>query len=108
MLGAAVLLGVAIVIEVVATAFLPRAEGFTNLGWSLVVFGGYAASIWLLAMVVRHVPISIAYAVWSGVGTALVAVMAYFFLGESLGVAKTFFLGMIVAGVIGLNLSGAH
>ena len=108
MLWAAVLLGVAIVIEVVATAFLPRAEGFTNLRWSLAVFGGYAASIWLLAMVVRHVPISIAYAVWSGAGTALVAVVAYFFLGESLGPAKTFFLSLIVAGVIGLNLSGAH
>jgi small multidrug resistance pump len=108
MLWAGVLLVVAIFIEVAATALLPKAEGFTNLGWSVAVFGGYAASIWLLALVVRHVPISIAYAVWSGVGTALVAIVAYFFLGESLGGAKAFFLGLIVAGVVGLNLSGAH
>lgn len=108
MLWAAVLLGVAIVIEVAATAFLPRAQGFTNWGWSLAVLGGYATSIWLLALVVRHVPISVAYAVWSGAGTALVAVIAYFFLGESLGGLKAFFLAMIVAGVVGLNLVGTH
>ncbi len=108
MFWAVVLLGVAIVVEVVATAFLPRAEGFTNLWWSIGVFGGYALSIWLLALVVRHMPVSIAYAVWSGIGTAMVAVVAYFFLGESLGAAKAFFLGLIVAGVIGLNLVGAH
>lgn len=108
MFWAVVLLGVAIVIEVVATAFLPRAEGFTNLYWSLAVFSGYAASIWLLALVVRHLPVSITYAMWSGIGTALVAVVAYLFLGESMGVAKAFFLTLIVAGVIGLNFSGAH
>lgn len=108
MLWPAVLLGVAIIIEVVATALLPRAEGFSNLGWSVAVLGGYAASIWLLALVVKHVPISIAYAVWSGAGTALVAVIAYFFLGESLGGVKAFFLALIVVGVVGLNLSGAH
>ncbi len=108
MLWAAVLLGVAIVIEVGATAVLPRAEGFTNLGWSAAVLGGYASSIWLLALVVKHVPISIAYAVWSGAGTALVAVIAFLFLGESLGGVKAFFLALIVTGVIGLNLSGAH
>lgn len=72
------------------------------------MFSGYAASIWLLALVVRHLPVSITYAMWSGIGTALVAVVAYLFLGESMGVAKAFFLALIVAGVIGLNFSGAH
>jgi small multidrug resistance pump len=108
MFWAVVLLGVAIVIEVGATALLPRTEGFTNPAWSLAVVGGYALSIWLLALVVRYVPISTAYAVWSGAGTALVAVVAYLFLGESLGFAKTFFLGLIITGVVGLNLVGTH
>ncbi|MGL5826359.1 MAG: DMT family transporter [Nocardioides sp.] len=108
MLWAGVLLVVAILIEVAATTFLPKTEGFTNLTWSMLVIGGYGTSIWLLAVVVRQMPISIAYAVWSGAGTALVALIAYFFLGESLGVAKAFFLGLIVVGVVGLNLSGAH
>jgi small multidrug resistance pump len=103
-LGAAVLLGVAIAIEVVATAMLPRAQGFTHPGWSAVVLGGYAVSIWLLAMVVRTMPVSVAYAVWSGVGTAVVAVIGYWFLGESMGWVKSLSLALIVAGVVGVNL----
>ena len=108
MLWAAVLLGAAIVVEVAATASLPRAEGFTVPGWSAVVIAGYAASIWLLALVVRTLPVSVTYAVWSGVGTALVAVVAFVFLGEPMGWVKAVSLGLIVAGVIGLNLAGAH
>jgi small multidrug resistance pump len=107
--GAVVLLAVAIGIEVVATALLPRAEGFTHPGWSAVVLGGYAVSIWLLALIVRTLPVSITYAVWSGVGTAVVAVIGYWFLGESMGWLKAVSLSLIVAGVIGLNLvGGAH
>ena len=108
MYGAALLLVVAILIEVVATALLPRAEGFTNPGWTVAVVGGYAASIWLLAVVVRTLPVSIAYAVWSGLGTAVVAMIAYFFLGESMTVLKAASLTMIVVGVVGLNFAGAH
>ncbi len=104
MFGAAVLLAVAIAIEVGATAVLPRAEGFTHPGWSAVVVGGYAVSIWLLTLIVRTLPVSVTYAIWSGVGTAFVAVVGYFFLGESMGWVKAFSLGLIVAGVIGLNL----
>lgn len=109
MWGAAVLLALAIAVEVGATALLPRAEGFTDLGWSAVVIGGYGLSIWLLALVVRQMDVSIAYAVWSGAGTALVAVLATLFLGEQMNLAKAFCLGLIVVGVVGLNLTGgAH
>ena len=108
MYGAAILLLIAIVIEVVATALLPRAQGFTDLVWSAVVLGGYGVSIWLLAIVVRTLPVSVAYAVWSGLGTAIVAVIAYFFLGESMTPLKAASLAMIVVGVVGLNLAGTH
>ena len=107
MYGAVVLLVAAIGIEVASTALLPRAAGFTNPAWSAVVVGGYAISIWMLAVVVRTMPVSIAYAVWSGIGTALVAVVGYAFLGESLGWFKALSLAMIVVGVIGLNLAHA-
>jgi small multidrug resistance pump len=100
------LLLAAIGIEVVATALLPRAEGFTNPGWSAFVLGGYAVSIWLLAVVVRAIPVSVAYAVWSGVGTAVVAAVGYFFLGEPMGWVKAVSLALIVLGVVGLNLAG--
>lgn len=105
---AALLLIAAIGIEVVSTALLPRAQGFSHLGWSAVVLSGYTFSVYLLALVVRTMPISIAYAVWSGVGTAIVAVVGFAFLGESMSWLKAMSLGLIVSGVIGLNLAGAH
>lgn len=108
MLVAVLLLLAAIAVEVVSTALLPRAEGFTDPLWTAVVLGGYAISIWLLAVVVRTLPVSVAYAVWSGLGTALVAVIGYLFLGEQVGWVKALSLGLIVAGVVGLNLAGTH
>jgi len=105
---AGVLLIVAIAIEVVCTALLPKADGFSNPLWSAVVLLGYGVSIWLLTVIVRTMPVSVAYAIWSGLGTALVAVVGYAFLGEQLGWVKVVSLSMIVAGVVGLNLVGAH
>jgi small multidrug resistance pump len=105
---AAVLLAVAIGVEVGATALLPKAAGFTQPFWSLVVVLGYGLSIWLLALVVRSMPVSVAYAVWAGVGTAVVAVIGVAFLGESMNWVKAASLGMIIAGVVGLNLVAAH
>lgn len=104
----AMLLLVAIGTEVGATALLPKAAGFTQPGWSAVVVAGYAVSIWLLALVVRTIPVSVAYAVWAGVGTAAVAVIGFLFLGESMGWLKATSLGLIVLGVVGLNLVGSH
>ncbi|CAI9409615.1 DMT family transporter [Nocardioides sp. T2.26MG-1] len=108
MFAAMVLLMTAIGIEVVSTALLPKADGFTDPLWSAVVLVGYGVSIWLLTIVVRDMPVSVAYAIWSGVGTALVAVAGYAFLGESLGWLKVLSLAMIVVGVLGLNLAGSH
>jgi small multidrug resistance pump len=106
--GAVVLLLVAIGVEVGATALLPKAAGFTQPMWTTVVVAGYALSIWLLAVVVRAIPVSVAYAVWAGLGTAAVAVIGFLFLGESMGWLKAASLGLIVLGVVGLNLVGSH
>ena len=108
MAGAVVLLLLAIVVEVVATALLPRTAGFSDPVWSALVVAGYAVSIWLLALVVRTLSVSTTYAVWAGLGTALVAVAGYVFLGEQMGWLKGLSLGLIVLGVVGLNLAGAH
>lgn len=102
------LLLMAIATEVAATTALPRTAGFRDPFWSGAVIGGYAVSIWLLALVVQRLPVSTAYAVWSGVGTAVVAVIGAVWLGESWDPIKVAALGMIVAGVIVLNLQGAH
>ena len=104
---AAALLGLAIVIEVVSTVLLPRTDGFSRPGWTTVVVLGYAVSIGLLAVVVRSLPVSVTYAVWSGVGTALVAVIGLLFLGESLTRVQAASLALIVIGVVGVNVGAA-
>ena len=105
---AAMLLVLAIGVEVAATALLPKADGFREPMWSLGVIAGYALSIWLLALVVRSMPVSVAYAVWAGLGTAAVAVIGFLFLGEPMGWLKATSLGLIVLGVVGLNLVTSH
>ena len=98
----------AIAAEVAASAALPRTQGFRDPAWTAFVIGGYAVSIWLLAIVVRTMPVSTAYAIWAGLGTAAVAVIGALWLGESLDALKIAALSMIVIGVVVLNLQGAH
>jgi small multidrug resistance pump len=102
------LLLVAITLEVAATSALGRTDGFRHPGWTPFVLAGYAISIGLLALVVRQIPVSVAYAVWSGVGTAAIAIIGATFLGESMSLVKGAAIAMIAAGVVLLNLSGAH
>jgi small multidrug resistance pump len=99
------LLFVAILTEVAATSALPRAHGFRDPLWTTLVLGGYAISIWLLAVVVRSLPVSTTYAVWSGVGTAAVAAVGALWLGEKLDWISVTALVMIVVGVVVLNLN---
>ena len=108
MVGAMLLLLVAIAIEVVATSLLPRTDGFRDPGWTVAVMSGYTLSIWMLTIVVRTLPVSVSYAIWSGLGTAAVAVVGYLWLGESMGALKAVSLALIVIGVVGLNIGGAH
>jgi small multidrug resistance pump len=103
-----VVLLAAIGIEVGATAALPRTRGFSDLPWSLLVMGGYAVSIWLLAVVTRQMSVSVAYAVWSGLGTAAIAAVGAVALGERLDLVKVSALALIILGVIVLNLHTAH
>lgn len=98
----------AIGIEVGSTASLPRTDGFRSPGWTAAVLAGYAVSIWMLTWVVREIPVSVAYAIWSGLGTAGIAAVGFLLLGESMGIVKIGAIGLIVAGVLLLNLAGAH
>ncbi|WP_225869114.1 MULTISPECIES: DMT family transporter [unclassified Nocardioides] len=108
MILSAGLLAIAITVEVAATSALGRTDGFRHLGWTALVLTGYVASIGLLAIVVREIPVSVAYAVWAGVGTAAVAVIGATVLGEPMSLTKAAAIAMIVLGVVVLNLSGAH
>ncbi len=102
------LLAVAIAIEVASTAALPRTEGFRDPLWAAIVVAGYATAIWLLALVVQRLPVSVTYAVWSGLGTAAIAVVGVLFLGESWNPVKVTAIALIVVGVVVLNLQAVH
>jgi small multidrug resistance pump len=101
------LLTLAILVEVGASALLPKAEGFTNPGWTAVVVAGYVFAIWLLTIVVKKMDVSIAYAIWSGAGTAMIAIVGYLWLGESMSPVKVAGIALIVLGVVALNLNTA-
>jgi small multidrug resistance pump len=104
----AVLLTLAIVTEVVGTVALRYSDGFTRLAPSAIVVVGYGASFWLLALVLKELSIGTTYAVWSAVGTALIAAFGIFALGEPATALKLASLGLIIIGVVGLNLAGSH
>ena len=100
-------LSVAIASEVVGTVFLRLTDGFTKPVPSILVIATFAASLWLTALALRQLEISLAYAVWAGVGTAAVAVIGMAALGESVNALKLASIALVISGVIGLNLSGA-
>lgn len=94
----------AIGLDIAATAALPRTQGLRDPGWTAVVAGGYVLSVWLLTLAVRDIPMSVAYAVLSGIGTAGVAVIGSTYLGEAMNPAKALALALIIGGVVLLNL----
>ena len=104
----ALLLSLAIVTEVAATIALRFTDGFTRVVPSTVVVLGYGISFWLLALVLRELSIGTTYAVWSAAGTALIAAIGVFAFGEPATALKVASLGLIILGVVGLNMAGSH
>lgn len=97
-------LAVAIVAEVAATSFLKSSEGFTRLGPSFAVLVGYGVAFYLLSLTLRTIPVGVAYAIWSGVGVVLVTLVAWLLFGQRLDIPAILGIGLIVSGVIVLNL----
>lgn len=96
-------LAIAIVAEVTGTSALKAAEGFTRLVPSLVVVAGYLIAFYFLSLSLRTIPIGIAYAVWSGIGIALLALIGWMIYGQSLDTPAIVGLALIVSGVVVLN-----
>jgi len=95
---------IAIVSEVAATSALKAADGFTRWAPSLVVVVGYASAFYFLSLTLRTIPLGIIYAIWSGVGVALVSFVGWAIYHQSLDAAAFIGIGLIVAGVVVLNL----
>ena len=97
-------LAIAIIGEVVATSALKSSEGFTRLGPSVVVVVGYGIAFYLLSLVIKSIPVGIAYAVWSGLGIVLVAAIAWVVHDQKLDLWAFVGIGLIVLGGAVLNL----
>jgi small multidrug resistance pump len=99
-----IFLSLAILSEVIATSSLKAAEGFTRFWPSLVVVIGYLLAFYFLSLTLKTIPVGIAYAIWSGVGTVLIAVIGWLFLEQSLDMPAIIGLLLIVAGVLIINV----
>ena len=104
----AIFLAIAIVAEVGGTVALKYTDGFTRLLPSAAVVAAYGLSFWMLALVLRDLPIGLTYAVWAAAGTALIAAIGIVAFGEPVTTLKLLSLALILAGVVGLNLAGSH
>ena len=98
-------LSLAILFEVGGTVALKMSNGFSVLGPSVVVVVSYGISILFLALVLKTMDVGTAYAVWAGLGTALVVIVGIFYFDEPATILRLVFLGMIIAGVVGLHLA---
>jgi small multidrug resistance pump len=98
-------LSVAILFEVAGTTCMRLSEGFTRFTPSVLIFVFYAISFALNTMIIRTLGLSVVYAVWSGVGTALTAAIGIWYFKEPATAMKFVFTGLIVVGVLGLHAS---
>jgi small multidrug resistance pump len=98
------LLSLAIVLEVAGTTNMKLSQGFTERLPSVLVFVFYGLSIGALTLSLKRIDVSVAYAVWSGLGTAIIAIVGVGLFGEALTGVKVVALVLIVVGVVMLNL----
>ena len=94
----------AIVAEVIATSALKASDGFSKLLPSVITVAGYAVAFYCLSLTLRHIPVGVAYAVWSGLGVVLITAVAWLVFGQKLDLPALFGIGLIVAGVVVMNV----
>lgn len=97
-------LGIAIVAEVFASSMLKVSEGFSRLYPSIGVVIGYVLSFYLLGLALKGIPLSAAYAIWSGIGIVLTAIISVFFFNQKVDVGGVIGISLIMIGVIVLTL----
>jgi small multidrug resistance pump len=102
-----VYLGLAILLEVGGTTLMKLSDGFTKMIYAVPMLILYILSLIMLSLALNKIEVGVAYAVWSGIGIALIATIGIVFFKESLAINKIVFLSLIIIGAIGLNFSGA-
>ncbi|MGG1481211.1 multidrug efflux SMR transporter [Bacillus smithii] len=104
-----ILLLLGILSEVIGTTSMKMSAGFTKLIPSVLMFVFYGASLTLVTLALKKIDVSIAYSIWSGLGTAIIAIVGILYFKEHFSFLKMVAILMIIAGVIILNVSGeAH
>lgn len=102
-------LGAAIALEIAGTISMKFSQGFTRLTPSILMVVFYLLAFTALNFSLKQIDVSVAYAIWSGLGTAVIAVIGYLYFNESMSLLKAGSIALIILGVIGLNLGGgAH
>ena len=99
-----ILLGFAIVIEVIGSNCIKASEGFTKPLPTIVAIGAFVIALYLLSIITKTLPLGIVYAVWSGVGIVLTALVAFFAFGQKPDLAGVIGMAMIIGGVLVINL----
>jgi small multidrug resistance pump len=99
-----VYLAVAIIAEVIATSALKSSQGFTKPLASIIVVLGYGIAFYCLSIVLKTIPIGIAYAIWAGLGIVLISIVGYFFYQQKLDLAAGIGMSLIVLGVVVINI----
>lgn len=94
----------AILSEVVATTFLTASDGFTRRGPAVAAILGYVVSFYLLSLTLRYIPTGVAYAIWSGIGTVLIALAGWTVFKQRLDAPAILGMTLIVAGVVIMQL----
>lgn len=108
MLNSWLALIVAIIFGVMGTISMKLSNGLTRTKPALFLALFYTICFVALTFALKHLELSIVYAVWSGVGTVLIAAIGMVYLHESVSIRKIIFLGLIVVGVIGMHLHESH
>lgn len=97
-------LGIAIVAEVIATASMKAVKGFSTPLPLILVVVGYLTALFMLTLVVRTIPVGVAYAIWAGLGIVMVSIAALFIYGQRLDLPAMLGMALIVAGVVVIQL----
>jgi small multidrug resistance pump len=94
----------AILTETIGTTALKASDGFTRFWPSVILVVAYAASFYLLALTLRTMPVGVAYAIWSGLGIVIIAVIGWFVFRQSLDLPAVIGMSMIIAGIVVMQM----
>lgn len=97
-------LAIAIVSEVIATSALKASEGFTKTMPSIIVVVGFSVAFYCLSLVLKTVPMGVAYAIWSGLGIVLISIAGLVLFGQKLDMAAIIGIILIISGVVVMNV----